>query len=140
MRRELAIALRARVTWLAAAAAALIVGHGLVLATDLYSAASRSALDNLLMRRELDPLAGIVRPTLGGAQLATTILAPVLAARLLEGVAERHLGRRVPRHHAAHLVRRDVRLQSDRQNLLRVTERVPATADLRTHRLHRATP
>ena len=39
-RRELAIAFGARVTWVAAAVAALVVGHGFVLAIDLYSAAS----------------------------------------------------------------------------------------------------
>lgn len=90
LRRELAIAFRARVTWLAAAFGALLVGHGLVLAVDLYSAASRSALDDLLMRRELDPLAGIVRPTLGGAQLATAMLVPIVAARLLSVEKERN--------------------------------------------------
>ena len=42
--RELAIVLRARVTWVAAALAALLVGHGFVLAVDLFSAGSRSAL------------------------------------------------------------------------------------------------
>lgn len=90
LRRELAIAFRARVTWLVAAFAALLVGHGFVLAIDLYSAASRSALDSVLMRRELDPLAGIVRPTLGGAQLAAAILVPVIAARLLAVEKERN--------------------------------------------------
>ena len=89
-RRELAIAFRARVTWLVAAFAALLVGHGFVLAVDLYSAASRSALDNLLMRRELDPLSGIVRPTFGGVQLAAAMLVPVVAARLLSVEKERN--------------------------------------------------
>jgi hypothetical protein len=89
-RRELAIAFRARVTWLVAAFAALLVGHGFVLAVDLYSAASRSALDNLLMRRELDPLAGIVRPTFGGVQLAAAMLVPIVAARVLAVEKERN--------------------------------------------------
>ncbi|MDB4935496.1 MAG: transporter permease, partial [Labilithrix sp.] len=89
LRRELAIAFRARVTWVGAALGALLVGHGFVLALDLYSAASRSALNNALMLRELDPLAGIVRPTLGGAQLATAVLGPILASRLLAVEKER---------------------------------------------------
>lgn len=89
-RRELAIAFRARVTWVASAVAALVVGHGFVLAVDLYSAASRAALDNTLMRKELDPLAGIVRPTLGGCQLAVAVLVPVVAARLLAVEKERN--------------------------------------------------
>ena len=41
MRREIAIALRARATWVAAALAALLTGHGFVLAVDLFSNANR---------------------------------------------------------------------------------------------------
>jgi ABC-2 type transport system permease protein len=89
-RRELAIAFGARVTWVAAAIAALVVGHGFVLAIDLYTAASRAALASTLMRRELDPLAGVVRPTLGGCQLAVAVLVPVIAARLLAVEKERN--------------------------------------------------
>lgn len=89
-RRELAIAFHARITWLVASFGALLVGHGFVLAVDLYSAASRSALASVLMRRELDPLAGIVRPTFGGAQLAAAMLVPIVAARLLAVEKERN--------------------------------------------------
>jgi hypothetical protein len=89
MRRELAIALRARVTWIAAALAALLTGHGFVLALDVYSAASRSALGHALMLRELDPLAGIVRPTMGGVELAVALFVPVVAARTLAVEKER---------------------------------------------------
>jgi ABC-type transport system involved in multi-copper enzyme maturation permease subunit len=87
--RELAIALRARVTWLVAAVAALLVGHGFMLAIDLYSASSRSALASLLQAREMDPLLGVVRPTLGGVSLALSLLGPVLAARTLAVEKER---------------------------------------------------
>src|SRR5262249_3662194 len=52
LRRELALVLRARVTWLQAALAALLVGHGFVLAVDLYTAGSRSAATGTLMARE----------------------------------------------------------------------------------------
>lgn len=90
LRREFAIAFRARVTWLVFAFAAVLIGHGFVLAVDLYSAASRSALENVLMRRELDPLAGVVRPTFGGAQLAAAMLVPIVAARLLAVEKERN--------------------------------------------------
>jgi hypothetical protein len=89
MRRDLAVTLRAPVTWLVAALAALLVGHGFVLAVDLFSAASRSALGHALMRREMDPLAGIVRPTLGGLFVAAALLLPVLAARGLAVEKER---------------------------------------------------
>ncbi|HEY5948838.1 MAG TPA: hypothetical protein VIV40_25280 [Kofleriaceae bacterium] len=89
MRRELALVFGARVTWLVAAISALLVGHGFVLAIDLFSAASRSALGHQLLQRELDPLAGIVGPTLGGLYLATALLLPVIAVRGLAVEKER---------------------------------------------------
>jgi ABC-type transport system involved in multi-copper enzyme maturation permease subunit len=89
VRRELAIAFRARVTWIAAALSALLVGHGFILALDLFSATSRSALASKLQTREMDPLAGIVRPTLGGLDLALVLLGPLVAARLLSIEKER---------------------------------------------------
>jgi hypothetical protein len=87
--RELAIVLRARVTWLQAALAALLVGHGFVLAIDLYSAGSRAVATQRLMAREFDPLLGIVRPTLGGLYLAISLLGPLIAARPLAVEKER---------------------------------------------------
>lgn len=89
LRRELGIALRSRLTWACCVLAALLVGHGFVLGLDLYVAASRSALADVLMRREMDPLSGIVRPTLGGAQLAVAIFVPLVAARVLGVEKER---------------------------------------------------
>ena len=89
MRRELEIALRARPTWLVAAIGSLLVGHGFVLALDLYSASSRSALSSVLQMEQMDPLAGIVRPTLGGVSLALSVLGPVIAARALAIEKER---------------------------------------------------
>lgn len=89
LRRELLLAFRSRVTWISASLAALLVGHGFVLAVDIFGSASRSALASTLMRREMDPLAGIVRPTLGGLQLAAAVLVPVLAARVLAADKER---------------------------------------------------
>jgi hypothetical protein len=87
--RELAIALRARVTWVVATLTALLVGHGFVLAVDLYSAGSRSVAGNTLMAREFDPLAGIVRPTLGGLYLAASLLATLVAVRPIAVEKER---------------------------------------------------
>ena len=89
LRRELAIVLRSWVTWLAAALAALLIGHGFVLAIDLYSASSRSAAANLFQTREMDPLAGIVRPTFGGFDLVIALLGPLVAARGLAAEKER---------------------------------------------------
>lgn len=88
--RELPIVLRARVTWLQAALAAALVGHGFVLAIDLYAAGSRSAVSHLLMTREFDPLLGIVRPTLGGLYLALSLLGPLAAVRPIAVEKERH--------------------------------------------------
>ncbi len=87
--RELAIVLRARLTWLQAGLSALLVGHGFVLAIDLYSAGSRSVHASVLMARELDPLLGIVRPTLGGLYVSLSLLGPLAAARVLSVEKER---------------------------------------------------
>jgi len=89
MRREFAIALRARATWLVVAIAALLVGHGFVLAVDWFSSASRSALAGTLQAKEMDPLSGIVRPTLGGVDLALALLAPLIATRIVSIEKER---------------------------------------------------
>jgi hypothetical protein len=88
--RELAIVLRARVTWLQAALSALLVGHGFILAVDLYTASSRSAQASLLQQREMDPLLGVVRPTLGGLYLAVSLLGALVAARVVSIEKERH--------------------------------------------------
>lgn len=90
LHRDLAIALRARVTWTVAVLGALLVGHSFVLAIDLFAAGSRSVQSSGLMAREFDPLAGIIRPTLGGLYLAVSLLAPILAARALAVEKERH--------------------------------------------------
>lgn len=87
--RELAIVLRARVTWLIAALAALLCGHSFVLAVDLYTAGSRSVAASTLMAREFDPLLGMVRPLLGGVYIAASLLLPLLAARPLAVEKER---------------------------------------------------
>jgi len=83
LRRELALVLRARVTWMQAALASLLVGHGFVLAIDLYTAGARSAAVGTLMAREFDPLLGIIRPTLGGLYLALSLFGPLIGARSL---------------------------------------------------------
>jgi hypothetical protein len=88
--RELPIVLRARATWLQAAFAALLIGHGFVLAIDLYSAGSRSAEAHRLMTREFDPLLGLVRPTLGGLYLALSLLGPLVAVRPIAIEKQRH--------------------------------------------------
>lgn len=89
VRRELGVALGARLTWLVAAAGALVVGHSFVLAVDIFSAASRSALSSTLQAREMDPLLGVVRPTLGGADLVVAVFGPLVAARVLSIEKER---------------------------------------------------
>jgi ABC-type transport system involved in multi-copper enzyme maturation permease subunit len=90
LRRELALVFGARVTWVVAAISAVLVGHGFVLALDIYSSASRAAQGHQLLQQAVDPLSGLVRPTLGGLYLATAILLPVIAARGLAIEKERH--------------------------------------------------
>src|SRR5262249_9415672 len=89
LRRELALVFGARVTWGVVAISALLVGHGFVLALDLYTAASRSAVNHILMEREMDPLLGMVRPTLGSLYVGAALLLPVTAARGLAVEKER---------------------------------------------------
>jgi hypothetical protein len=89
LKRELEIALRARSTWLVVGLAALLVGHGFLLALDLYSQVSRTALASHLQAKEVDPLVGVVRPTLGGLHLAIALLVPLVAARPLSIEKER---------------------------------------------------
>lgn len=89
VRRELALVFGARVTWLVAAISAALIGHGFVLALDIYGAASRAASGHRLLQQAIDPLSGLVRPTLGGLYLATAILLPVIAARGLAIEKER---------------------------------------------------
>lgn len=89
LRRELSIMLRAWITWMQVALSAFLVGHSFVLALDLYSAGSRSALANRLMSREFDPLLGIVRPTLGGLYIAVSLLGALVAVRPLAIEKER---------------------------------------------------
>ncbi|HET7541019.1 MAG TPA: hypothetical protein VFK05_14145 [Polyangiaceae bacterium] len=90
MRRELALVLRAKVTWLVAIFGALLVGHSFVLSLDIYATTSHSALSSALQTRELDPLLGIARPTLGGASFALALLGPILASRTLAIEKERN--------------------------------------------------
>jgi hypothetical protein len=90
VRRELAIVLRARITWLVASLAALLIGHSFVLALDVYASTSRSVLGNVLEAPGLDPLLGIVRPTLGGVSFSLALLGPILASRSLAVEKERN--------------------------------------------------
>lgn len=90
MRRELAIVLRARATWLVASLAALLVGHGFVLALDVYASTSRSVLGSVLEAPGMDPLLGVVRPTLGGVSFSLALLGPILASRSLAIEKERN--------------------------------------------------
>jgi len=105
LKREQRIAFGARATWFVLATSVLLASHSFVLAIDLYSAESRSALGYNLMRREMDPLLGVVRPMLGALQLAGALLVPVIAARGLLHRARTHVvwraGSRVRGPHAS---------------------------------------
>lgn len=89
MRRELAISLGAPLTWWVAALTSFVVGHSFVLAVDLFAAASRSVAGVGTMTRGLDPLLGVVAPTVGAVTFCLTLLGPVVAARMLAVDRER---------------------------------------------------
>jgi hypothetical protein len=87
MRRELVLVFRAPSTWIVLAVAALLCGHSTLVAIDVFSSASRSA--GALMLRQMDPLSGIVRPALGGLELSTVVLLPLVCVRSLATEKER---------------------------------------------------
>lgn len=89
MRRELLLVFRSVSTWIVLAIGALVCGHGALVAIDVFSSASRSAHAGTFMMREMDPLAGIVRPSLGALELATSLLVPILAVRAVAVEKER---------------------------------------------------
>lgn len=83
MRRELALVLGARVTWLVLALCAAVVGHSFGLAVDLFGHASASVAAGSMAAREFEPLLAVLRPTVGGWSFCVALIGPVVAARVL---------------------------------------------------------
>ena len=89
LQRELKKALRSPLTWVVAAICAVLTGHGFVLAIDLFSAGARSVGAGTLLAPQFEPLAGIVRPSLGGPYVALSLLGPLVACRAIAVDKER---------------------------------------------------
>lgn len=60
-----------------------LVGYGFIQAVDLYSQASKSALEFPELARGMVPLEGILVPTLGSLYLTSTLLLPFIAIRAI---------------------------------------------------------
>lgn len=60
-----------------------LVGYGFIQAVDLYSQASRSAIEFPELARGMVPFEGILVPTLGAFYLASTLLLPFVAIRAI---------------------------------------------------------
>ncbi len=83
MRQELHNVLSGRAFWATMLALTFLVEYSFIQAVDLYSQASKSALEFPELARGMVPLEGILVPTLGGLYLASTLLLPFIAIRAI---------------------------------------------------------
>src|SRR5215813_11648192 len=72
-----------RAFWATMLALTFLVGYSFIQAVDLYSQASKSALEFPELARGMAPLEGIFVPTLGAFYLASTLLLPLIAIRVI---------------------------------------------------------
>jgi ABC-2 type transport system permease protein len=72
-----------RAFWATVLALTVLVGYSFIQAVDLYSQASKSALEFPELARGMAPLEGILVPTLGALYLASTLLLPLIAIRAI---------------------------------------------------------
>ena len=72
-----------RAFWATMLALTVLVGYSFIQAVDLYSQASKSALEFPELARGMAPLEGILVPTLGALYLASTLLLPLIAIRAI---------------------------------------------------------
>jgi ABC-2 type transport system permease protein len=80
---ELRNIISARAFWATMLALTFLVGYGFIQAVDLYSQASKSALEFPELARGMVPLEGILVPTLGALYLTSTLLLPFIAIRVI---------------------------------------------------------
>ena len=78
---EIHCLLASRALWCMLLVLAPLVGYGFIQAVDLFSQASKSALEAPELARGMSPLDGILVPTLGAFYLAVTLLFPFVAIR-----------------------------------------------------------
>src|SRR5262245_30017521 len=72
-----------RAFWATMLALTFLVGYSFIQAVDLYSQASKSALEFPELARGMAPLEGIFVPTLGAFYLVSTLLLPLIAIRVI---------------------------------------------------------
>ena len=72
-----------RAFWAAMIALTLLTGYSFIQAVDLYSQASRSAVEYPELARGMVPLEGVLVPTLGAFYLTSTLLLPFIAIRAI---------------------------------------------------------
>ena len=80
---ELRNVVMGRAFWATMLALTVLVGYSFIQAVDLYSQASKSALEFPELARGMAPLEGILVPTLGALYLASTLLLPLIAIRAI---------------------------------------------------------
>src|SRR5215510_11966348 len=79
--QELQNVFSGRAFWAAMITLTLLTGYSFIQAVDLYSQASRSAVEYPELARGMVPLEGIFVPTLGAFYLAATLLLPFVSIR-----------------------------------------------------------
>jgi ABC-2 type transport system permease protein len=80
---ELRNVVSGRAFWATMLALTFLVGYSFIQAVDLYSQASKSALEFPELARGMVPFEGILVPTLGALYLASTLLLPFIAIRAI---------------------------------------------------------
>src|SRR5215510_13114386 len=80
---ELRNVVMGRAFWVTMLALTVLVGYSFIQAVDLYSQASKSALEFPELARGMAPLEGILVPTLGALYLASTLFLPLIAIRAI---------------------------------------------------------
>ena len=81
--QELQNVFSGRAFWATMIALTLLTGYSFIQAVDLYSQASRSAVEYPELARGMVPLEGILVPTFGAFYLASTLLLPFIAIRAI---------------------------------------------------------
>jgi ABC-type transport system involved in multi-copper enzyme maturation permease subunit len=83
LRKELRELVTSRSYWLLLLIVGALVGHAFITATNTYAEASGAGGGAAALAQGLNPLSGIVVPTLGAYDLAATLLFPFVVIRLI---------------------------------------------------------
>jgi len=88
--KEVKSLLTVKALWIMLIILSLLTGYSFVQAVNLFSQASRTALQYPEMARGMDPYRGVFIPTFGALYLVTTLLFPFTAIKLIS--SEKHSG------------------------------------------------